>query len=179
MSNELSDDAIAMLKAQAEYVEQQRRLAASLTPSERAIRERFERALFGPEPPPEPTELIVHRPEALLAIAQAYMDEARNAGVDRVTGWLPAKGCASSWPATKPNPVQKEHVNQYLTAAILMVGLWMAVQGHEEFIEHFVGPVSLPPIPPLPRSWSSNMERVCDALGAAWAEPEKVTPLFA
>ena len=179
MSNELSDDAIAMLKAQAAYAARVKREEASLTPSERAIRERFERALLGSEPPPELTGLIVQRPEALLAIAQAYMDEARHAGVDRVTGVIPGKGCASALLLTKPNPVQKEHVNQYLTAAILMVGLWMAVQGHEEFIEHFVGPVSLPPLPPLPRDWSSNMERVCDALGAAWAEPEKVTPLFA
>lgn len=175
----LGPDLRAELEAQARWRRDQARLEASLAPEERTIRLRFEKALFGPESPPELEDLVANRPETLLAIAQAYMDESHNAGRPTMIGHIPGSTEeATGIPILKDNPVREEDAIRYMTAAYLMIGIWMATRGHQQFIDHFSKPVTLPVVPPVPYNWERYLGRMCAAFGTDYTPPEKVTRLF-
>ena len=161
MSDEspLGPDLLAALNAQAAWKADQDRIEASLTPLEKKLRAKFEAAINGPETV-ELSEFNVNDPTTLLVFAEAYRQE----GICLAYG----KKLNESRAIREP----------YETATFTCVAIWMAVRGHEEFIELFRVRRRMPMIPLLPKDWHYYKDKVYSGMGLEVpVEGPKVVPL--
>lgn len=94
MSHEhFSDGLVSMLRAQAQWKADQDKLLASLTPAEKSLRDRFEKAIHVGAAPMELASITVTHPAALLAMAEAYRREGHEtAAFTLVAIWMATRG---------------------------------------------------------------------------------------
>jgi hypothetical protein len=164
MSDEsiIGPELLAALEAQARWRRDKEKLEASLTDAEKDMRARFDRYLFGPVTF-ELSGFHVPDPTCLLVFAEAYRLE----GQEKV--W------ALGSKASMKDKLAAEY--PYKAAMFTLIAIWLAVNGREPFVKHFSGPVRMPPIPPLPKTWHMHRERVYRGMGIEYTEPQKVVPL--
>lgn len=158
---ELSDELRAALESQAAYQREQERVEKSLTPLERKLRAKFERAMFGPPGPLELSGFNVSHPTVLLVFAEAY----RRKGIELAWGKKAKEARAIKAP--------------YETATWTLIAIWMAVRGHQEFIDALSVRRTTPKIPMLPPDWHQYRAPVYAAMGTPMPrEYPKVRPLY-
>ncbi|MBL8353170.1 MAG: hypothetical protein JNL87_22990 [Burkholderiaceae bacterium] len=136
---------------------------AMLSPQERDLRRRFERAIFGKDAPEYLSAIWFNNPTELLCMAEAYRREGR-----RLV-------CEASM--RKPAPTAQELraiAEPWERASLTLVAVWMATGGHEQFVDHFKTSVRTAPIPPLPSQWWQSREDVYKAMGEPWGEPKRL-----
>lgn len=161
---ELGDELRSMLLAQAAYRADQEKLEKSLTPAEKSIRARFERALFGKDGPLELCALTVTHPTTLLAMAEAYRREGRY----KVHALGPKAKADAMRAAEEP----------YKIMMFMLIMVWLASRGHAEAQEILAQRRRMPPPPPLPRDWWQYKPMIFAAMGDVLPpEPPKVTVL--
>jgi hypothetical protein len=187
MSDEsfISEELMAMLKAQMEYREQQKKLEASLTDHEKAMRAKFEKAMSGEVGPLELCSFNVSSPITLLVFAEAYRREAL-----RLRATVPEQPTKKALAAMDPTWVEhhakkrKDHLESATAhefAQWTLVAIWMAARGHQQFIDHFAGRVRMPMLPLLPRDWWQYRESVYAAMGEecpTWPKVTRIHPAY-
>lgn len=181
MSDEsmLSDELLNVLKAQAAYRAEQEKVEASLTPLERRLRAKFAEAMKG-ETIERMAGLNVTMPEHCIVFAQAYASEAR-----KIRAMVP-EHTKKQIKAMDPEWVERHAKNRAKlldlaarneVASHMCVALYLALRGHEMFVEWFKTHAIQALIPPVPKGWRAHWDSVMAQMVPGFVPAPRVSVL--
>lgn len=126
-----------------------------LTPEEKSLRDRFERALFGDDPTRVLLNLTVDHPTTLLAMAEAYRWEGRFKRNELMSRTRQKATLKSQHAAELP----------YKVMMYTLIMIWLATRGHEGAKAILATTRKMPPPPPLPQNWWYYKDEVYRKMG--------------